>query len=163
MEAVADMLMRSADLPEVVFAQGDVLVLEGNPSGQVWVLVEGELAVSKGGIADAAITHPGAVIGEVSVLLGLRHGATVVASSTARLRVAQDGAAFLGSDPVVLRLVAEGLARRLDLVTTYLVDLKDQYGDAPGLSMVSGVLATLGHHGQPTAQSGSARDPDPHC
>ena len=162
MAPMADMLMLSADLPEVALAPGDVLVLEGNPSGPVWVLVEGELTVSKGGIAVNTITLPGAVIGEVSVLLGLHHGASVVASSNARLRVAHNGAAFLDSDPVVLRLVAEGLARRLNLVTTYLADLKDQYGDAPGLSMVADVLSTLGHHGQPTARPGSTRDPDPH-
>ena len=58
-------------------------------------------------------------------------------------------------------LVAEGLARRLNFVTTYLADLKEQYGDAPGLSMVSDVLSTLSHHGQTAARPGSARDPDP--
>ena len=158
---MADMLTLSADLPEVTLAPGDVLVLEGHPNGPVWVLVEGALTVSKGGTAVNSITHPGAVIGEVSVLLGLLHGATVVASSDTRLRVAQNGAAFLASDPVVLRLVAEGLARRLNLVTTYLADLKDQYGDTPGLSMVAEVLSTLGHNGQSTARPGSTRDPDP--
>ena len=61
----------------------------------------------------------------------------------------------------MLRLTAEGLARRLHFVTTYLADLKEQYGDAPGLSMVSDVLATLGHHDRPMARPGSAHDPDP--
>ena len=54
-----------------------------------------------------------------------------------------------------------GLAERLDLVTTYLADLKDQYGDAPGLSMVADVLSTLSQHPGTTARPGSARDPDP--
>jgi CRP/FNR family cyclic AMP-dependent transcriptional regulator len=158
---MADMLTLSAGLPEVALDPGDVLVLEGSPSGPVWVLVEGDLIVSKGGVEVNTITHPGAVVGEVSVLLGLQHGATVVASTPVRLRVARNGAAFLGSDPVILRLVAEDLARRLNFVTTYLADLQDQYGDAPGISMVSEVLSTLGHHGQPAATPGSARDPDP--
>ena len=65
------------------------------------------------------------------------------------------------SDPAVLRLVAEGLARRLEFVSTYLADLKDQYGDAPGLAMVADVLSTLSHHEPPPARPGSARDPDP--
>jgi CRP/FNR family cyclic AMP-dependent transcriptional regulator len=161
MPAMSDMLTLSVDLPEVALAPGEVLVLEGNPNGPVCVLVEGELTVSKGDVEVNAITQPGAVIGEMSVLLGQHHGATVVASTAARLRVAQDGLVFLGRDPVVLRLVAEGLARRLNFVTTYLADLKDQYGDAPGLSMVAEILSTLGHHGQPTARPGSARDPEP--
>jgi CRP/FNR family transcriptional regulator, cyclic AMP receptor protein len=156
-----DMLTLSAELPEVILAPEDVLVLEGNTSGPIWVLVEGDLAVSKGGVGVNTINRPGAVIGEVSVLLGTTHGATVTASTPALLRKAEDGAAFLVSDPIVVRLVAEGLARRLSIVTTYLADLKDQYGDAPGLSMVSEVLSTLSQHGQPSARPGSARDPDP--
>jgi CRP-like cAMP-binding protein len=156
-----DMLSLSDHLPEVVLAPGDVLVREGNPSGPVWVLVSGELTVSKGGTAVNTISRSGAVIGEMSVLLGLDHGATVTAASTARLRVAEDGAALLASDASVMRLVAEGMARRLNFVSTYLADLKEQYGDAPGLSMVSDVLSTLGEHEPPVARPGSARDPDP--
>ena len=57
-------------------------------------------------------------------------------------------------------LVAQGLAERLNFVTTYLADLKHQYGNAPGLSMVSDVLHRLGHRQGPVARPGSARDPD---
>ena len=156
-----DMLTLSDHLPEVALAPGDVLVREGNPRGPVWVLVSGELTVSKGGTEVNTISLPGAVIGEMSLLLDLGHGATVVAATPARLRVAEDGAALLASDPAVIRLVAEGMARRLKFVTTYLADLKEQYGDAPGLSMVSDVLSTLSHQEQPAARPGSARDPDP--
>ena len=40
-------------------------------------------------------------------------------------------------------MVAVGLAERLNVATSYLADLKVQYGDAPGLSMVSEVLSRL--------------------
>jgi len=46
-------------------------------------------------------------------------------------------------------------------VNTYLADLKHQYGDAPGLAMVSDVLSKLSQHTGPAAQSGSAREPNP--
>ena len=62
-------------------APGDVLVLEGNPSGPLWVLVSGELAVVKGGTEVNTISRPGAVIGEISLLLGHHHGATVQATT----------------------------------------------------------------------------------
>ena len=127
----------------------------------MWVLVSGRLTVRKGGTEVNTIDLPGALVGEMSVLLGADHSASVVADGPVRVRVAEDGAALLGGDPAVLRLTAEGLARRLHFVTTYLADLKEQYGDAPGLSMVSDVLATLGHHDRPMARPGSARDPDP--
>jgi CRP/FNR family cyclic AMP-dependent transcriptional regulator len=155
------MLNHSAHLPEVDLAPGEFLVTEGNASGPLWVLVSGDLSVHKGGTEINAITRPGAVIGEISVLLGHTHGASVVATTPARLRVAQDGAGFLAGDSDIMRLVAVGLAERLNFVSTYLADLKDQYGDAPGLSMVADVLSTLSQHPGPTAHPGSARDPDP--
>jgi len=155
------MLARSAQLPEVEFAAGDPVVTEGGESGELWVLVSGELTVSKGGELVNTITRPGAIVGEISVLLGTRHGATVEEGVPSRLRVARDGKSFLGEDPDLLREVAIGLAERLNFVTTYLADLKHQYGDAPGLSMVSEVLTRLSAHQQPAARPGSVRDPDP--
>jgi hypothetical protein len=77
------------------------------------------------------------------------------------MRYAVDGQAFLSAEPAILRLLAVGLAERLNFVTTYLADLKHQYGDAPGLSMVSDVLRKLSQRQAPPARSGSARDPDP--
>lgn len=131
------------------------------PYGPVWVQIDDVLTVSNRGVEVTTITHPGTVIGEVSVLLGLHYGATVAASTAARLRLVEDSAAFLGREPDVLRLVAEGLDRRLNFVTTHSADLKGQYGGGPGLAMVAEVLSSLGHHGQPTVGPGSARDPEP--
>ena len=68
---------------------------------------------------------------------------------------------MLASDPRITRLVAVGLAERLNFVTTYLADLKHQYGDAPGLTMVSDVLNQLAQRQAPPARPGSARDPHP--
>ena len=77
------------------------------------------------------------------------------------MRYAADGRAFLASDPAISTLVAVGLAERLNFVTTYLADLKHQYGDAPGLSMIPDVLRQLAQRQAPVARPGSARDPDP--
>jgi len=155
------MLARTAHLPEVDVPTGAPVVTEGGASGEIYVLVSGSLVVRKGDQQVNTIAHPGAVIGEISVLLDSHHGATVEAAEPSVLRVARDGRAFLGEDPEVLRAVAVGLAERLNFVTTYLADLKDQYGDAPGLSMVSDVLGRLAAHQHPVARPGSARDPDP--
>jgi hypothetical protein len=76
------------------------------------------------------------------------------------LRQATDGVAFL-RDPEVVRLIAVGLAERLNYVTAYLADVKQQYGDAPGLSMVGTVLARLAQNQHAPVLGGSARDPDP--
>jgi CRP-like cAMP-binding protein len=155
------MLSLSTHLPEVTIGAGDVLVAEGAPSEGVWVLVSGALDVRKGDVVVNTITMPGALVGEMSELLGRPSSATVVASEPTVLRYAADGQAFLDGDPAVLRLVAQGLAERLAFVTTYLADLKHQYGDAPGLAMVGQVLSELAHRQAPAARPGSLRDPDP--
>lgn len=159
--AVTDMLVLSAHLPEVDFAAGEAVVREGGPSGSIWVLVSGALRVRKGDIQVNTITNPGALIGEMSVLLSIDHSATVEATRQSTLRHAADGHGLLASDPAITNLVAVGLAERLSFVTTYLADLTQQYADVPGLSMVSDVLSRLEQHAGPLATPGSAREPDP--
>jgi CRP/FNR family transcriptional regulator, cyclic AMP receptor protein len=159
MAAMKNMLTLSVGLPEAVFAPGDTVVEEGGAAGAIWVLVSGALLVRKGEVVVNAINRPGALVGEVSVLLDAAYGATVEATERSVLRHAADGRAFLLSDPAITLLVAVGLAERLDFVTTYLADLKHQYGDAPGLSMVSDVLRELAQRQGPRARPGSARDP----
>lgn len=156
-----DMLSLSNHLPELHFAAGEVIVREGETAGSIWVLVSGALVVHKAGVVVNTIARPGAIVGEVSALLGSTYSATVEATEPSVLRHAADGQALLDHHPAITRLVAIGLAERLHFVTTYLVDLKHQYGDAPGLSMVSDVLRELSQRQGERARPGSARDPDP--
>lgn len=156
-----DMLSLTRDLPEVAFAAGERVLSEGQAAGGIWILVAGELSVHKGGIVVNVINQPGAVVGEISVLLDSRYGATVEATQPTVMRHAQDGRALLANSPAITTLVAMGLAERLNFVTTYLVDLRHQYGDAPGLAMIPDVLRELTQRQRPAARSGSARDPDP--
>ena len=158
---MTDMLSLSSHLPEIELAAGDTVVQEGRTAGGLWVLVSGALEVRKGDVLVNTITRPGALIGEISVLLDTVYSATVRATGRTVLRHAADGQALLASDPSITRLVAVGLAERLNFVTTYLADLKHQYGDAPGLSIVSDVLSQLAQRQAPQARPGSARDPDP--
>ncbi len=155
------MLTLAAHLPEVTFDAGDVVIQEGGEAGSLWVLLSGKLEVRKGDTRVNTIDQPGAIVGEVSLLLGSRHGATIRALEPSRARYASDGRALLLGDPEVTRLIAVGLAERLNYVTGYLADLKFQYGDAPGLAMVDTVLSRLAARQDAPARSGSARDPDP--
>ena len=156
-----DALDLTAHLPQIDLASGDIVVREGGTSSSWWILVSGQLRVLKGDVVVNTIDHPGAVIGEMSLLLNARHSATVEATQPTRLRFAANGNALLDGDPQFARFVATGLAERLAFVTTYLADLRNQYGDAPGLSMVASVLSQLEQRSGPRAISGSARDPEP--
>lgn len=156
-----NLLELSAHLPEIAFAAGDIVVNEGGTAGPIWILLSGCLQVRKGAVAINTLTQPGAIVGEISLLLNTGFSATVEATTPTVMRYAADGNSFLASDPGIARLVAVGLAERLNFVNTYLADLKHQYGDAPGLSMIPEVLRQLAQRQGPAARPGSARDPQP--
>lgn len=156
-----ELLERCAHLPELRLAEGDIVVREGDMGDGLWVLESGALQIYKSGVPINHLTRPGAAVGEISLLLDAPYTATVVASEPSVVRYAAEGRAFLMSDPAIVRMIAVGLAERLAFVTTYLADLKNQYGDAPGMAMVSEVLVQLAHHHGPLARPGSARDPNP--
>jgi CRP-like cAMP-binding protein len=158
---VTDLLELAAALPELRLGAGSIVVNEGAEGGTIWVLVDGLLHVRKGSVVVATISEPGSLVGEMSTLTGTSSTATVVAATDAVLRVAADGEEFLTSDVRVMRLVAAALAQRLAFVTTYLADLRHQYGDAPGLAMVDDVLVELASRQGPPARPGSLRDPHP--
>lgn len=149
------------DLPVVDLQPDDVLVEEGQRTSAVFVLDHGALAVTRGGMAIAEITTPGAFVGEIAALVGGDHSATVTATAPSRLWRADDGAAFLRSSPDLAIMVAIEVAHRLQGLVAYLADLKRQYDGAPGLDMVDGVLNRLAQQARKPVQPGSVREPDP--
>jgi CRP/FNR family cyclic AMP-dependent transcriptional regulator len=141
---------------------GTVLLPEGANTGRLYVLVEGGVEISRNGIIFANSTDSGAIFGEMSVLLGLPHTATVKTTLASTVYELTDATAFMGSDPAIALIIAKTLAQRLYSATTYLVDLKKQYsGQSNHLGMVSDVLATLVFQKQSNFEPGSDREPDP--
>lgn len=141
---------------------GTVLLSEGNTSGFVYVLAEGQIEVLRGTTRVAVVSEPGSVFGEMSVLLNTPHTATVRSLSPATVYAYADAAGFMRSDPQIAFVIARLLAQRLNSDTTYLVDLKRQYaGQGNHLGMVSDVLASLIHQQEAEFQPGSDRLPDP--
>jgi hypothetical protein len=84
----------SAALPEVAFAPGEIVIREGGSAGALWILVSGALKVTKCGVVVNSVTRPGALVGEISVLLDTVNGATVEATRASVLRHAVDGKAL---------------------------------------------------------------------
>src|SRR5262249_9531916 len=134
-------------LPVASFAPGEALLVEGQQTGRFYVLTEGAVEVVKG--ADTVINvvaDVGAVFGEMSVLLDMPHMATVRALDAVKAHVVEDGAVFLENHPDVSAALARLLAQRLHGVTTYLVDLKQQFEDHTNhLGMVDEILESLVH------------------
>jgi CRP-like cAMP-binding protein len=157
---MVDLLQLSSHLPEVDVDPGQEILREGERTGAIWILVSGELRVCRGTTVVEWIDQPGAVVGEMAVLLGTAATASVEASEPSRLRYAANGEDFL-ADPTVTHLVAVGLAERLNLVTTYLADLQDQYGDAPEMDMVREILTRLTDRQARAFPPGWVREADP--
>lgn len=136
---------------------------EGERSGVMYVVAEGSFEVTRQGSVVATITDPGAVLGEISVLLDTDHGATVTATSPAVVHVIDDPLAFMAADAEGALEIARILARRLNRLTGYLTDVKAQYAEAGGhLELIDSVLAELAFGEQAPVEPGSERDPDPY-
>ncbi|MEY9180395.1 CRP/FNR family cyclic AMP-dependent transcriptional regulator [Bradyrhizobium sp. USDA 326] len=143
-------------------AAGTLIVNEGGTSGHLYVLMQGKLEVLKGEMVVATVTEPGAVLGEMSVLLGQPHTATVRACSDATVYEFEDAASFLEKEPGVALLIAKMLAQRLNVANTYLADLKRQYaGHGTHLAMVGEVLQSMINLPPLEVSPGSDRKSDP--
>lgn len=141
---------------------GMIVVREGSKSGHLFILIEGRLEVVKGESVVAVLTEPGAVFGEMSMLLDRPHSATVRASSDSVIYELDDASAFLRDQPAVVLLIAQLLAQRLHVATTYLADLMHQYAShGSHLSMIGEVLQSMINLPPTQVSPGSDRQSDP--
>ena len=140
---------------------GALVLHEGSKTGHLFVLLEGRLEVVKGESAVAVLSEPGAMFGEMSVLLDQPHTATVRAASDSVVYEFDDAAAFLRDQPAVALLIARLLAQRLNVATTYLADLMHQYaGHGNHLSMVGELLQSMINLPPSQVSPGSDRQSD---
>lgn len=160
MITVTDLLGLCADLPLRSWAEGETLLDHGERPAEMYVLVAGAVVVERDGVAVARINSPGAIFGEMGVVLDQPVTATVRASSTVECRVISDPETFLVQRPGAALAILRMTAARLDGMTRYLVDVKQQLADESGhLGMVGPILDSLVHH-QVAVRPGSVRDPE---
>jgi CRP-like cAMP-binding protein len=110
--------------PIATYQAGETVVAAASTTGQLLILRKGAVAVLKDGVEIATVTEPGAVLGELSVLLDQPHTADVRALEASQFYVAD--AATLRVDPIALLYVATVLARRLDDADQALIELRRQ-------------------------------------
>jgi CRP-like cAMP-binding protein len=159
--AMPSILELCATLPKATFEPGAVLMEEGGTSRQLYVLIDGAVEILKGDFQVNIVAEPGAIFGEIAVLLDIPHMATVRALTPVNAYLVEAADAFLRSEKEIAYHLSKLLAQRLHGVTTYLVDLKHQFEDQQGhLGMVDTVLEALVHHQGDAFSPGSDRDPD---
>jgi CRP-like cAMP-binding protein len=127
----------------------------------MYVLASGSVTVERDGVAFARIDAPGAIFGEMAVVLHQPATATVRAATDLAVHVIDDPESFLVERPGAALQVLRMTASRLDGLTQYLVDVKAQFADEQGhLGMVGEIVDTLINHQAPAVRTGSLRDPE---
>jgi CRP-like cAMP-binding protein len=128
------------------FEAGSIVIEQGSKSGPLWVLIKGEVEVLRDNVRVAKAAEPGAIFGEMSVLLEGDHTATVRALQPSSFAVIENPRQFLASSAEASLHVAGLLAARLGALNKYLVDVKRQYDGHDHIGMADDVLDTLMHH-----------------
>jgi CRP/FNR family cyclic AMP-dependent transcriptional regulator len=106
-------------------APGMVMIAQGGKTGQLCVLRDGTVEVRRDGQHVATIHTPGAVFGEMSVLLDLPQTATVTAVTEVDYFVIDDAIAVLRTHPEWLLQIARLLAQRVNATTARLTSRSD--------------------------------------
>ena len=108
------------------YPAGAELIRQGGRTGSLIVLKEGEVEVLRDGRFVSSIRQPGAIFGEMSVLLDRPHTATVRAVTDVQLYVIADALTVLEAHPAWLLQIARLLAQRVNATTAQLITLKHE-------------------------------------
>ena len=125
-----------AALPVATYQVGETVLATGTTSGRLLVLKTGAVEVTKDGMQIAEVSEPGAVFGELSMLLDQPHTADVRALEVTEFHVA-DAASLLTDDPATVLYVTVLLARRLDATNRALTEVMRQLQTGQPLSTIS--------------------------
>ncbi len=125
---MANILALTMSQPVRTLKPGENLLEAGEAGGELYVLQSGRLSVEREGVEIAQITEPGSLIGEMSVLLGVDHSATVRALTPVEVRVIEGAIDFLEATPIVALHVATMVCARLDATSALLVQMKKEAG-----------------------------------
>ncbi len=122
-----------ASLPVSTFEPGQTVLSAGSKTGQLFILRQGHVEVVRDGLQIATVSEPGAVFGELALILDKPHTADVHAIERSEFHVAK-ASSLLGEDVAALLYVSAILARRLDSANEVIVEIKRELeaGKRPG-------------------------------
>ena len=139
---VGSLIEKLASLPLEVHQEGALVLAAGAATGKLLVLKEGAVEVVQGGVRLAEVSEPGAVFGELAVLLDRPHTADVRALRRSTFHVA-DGSSYLRADPTAALYVAVLLARRLTAVNRHLVEARSRLGEAQPAGVIAEMIDNI--------------------
>lgn len=125
-----EILEKLADYPLLVFEEGDVVLSEGSQTGRLLFLKHGAVDVVMNEVDLIRVDEPGAVFGDIALLLDQPHKADVRAVQSSSFHVVENAEAFLAAEPDVLLYLAKVLARRLDAVNHLVIEGRSRAAEA---------------------------------
>jgi CRP/FNR family cyclic AMP-dependent transcriptional regulator len=162
MSDTAELERKLARLPLATYQAGETVLAAGSTTGRLLILKQGAVEVVKEGVEIAKVTEPGAVFGELSVLLDQPHTADVRALEASQFHMA-DAGALLRVEPFALCYVATVLARRLDGANRALIELRRQVETGEPRSVIGKTVekmeGLLGASGANLVYAGYPYDP----
>jgi CRP-like cAMP-binding protein len=138
-------LEQLSSLPVEVHEEGSLVLAAGAATGKLLIMKEGAVEVVIEGTRVAEVREPGAVFGEIALLLGRPHGADVRALRRSTFHVA-DGPSYLRADPAAALYLAVVLAQRVAAVDRHLVAARQELrSGSRGVvdEMIDNLAATL--------------------
>lgn len=116
---------RLAGLPITEYQPGENVLSAGSTTGKLFVLKSGAVEVAKDGVQLAEVSQPGAIFGELGLLMDQPHTADVRTLGRSEFHVLESET-LLKSDPTFSLYLAAILARRLDSANRALIEVKRQ-------------------------------------
>jgi CRP-like cAMP-binding protein len=129
-------------LPIVTFQAGETVIADGSKTGRLLILRRGTVAIVKGNTEIARVAEPGAVFGELSILLDQPHTADVCAVESSQFHVAE-ATELLTKNPIAVLYVATVLAHRLIGANQALIQLKSQLQSGEPHNAVAKTVRTI--------------------
>ena len=131
-----------ASLPVKTFEPGETVLAAGSKTGQLFILRQGVVEVVRDGLQIAVVSEPGAVFGELSVILDKPHTADVRAVERSEFHVAK-ASSLLSENAAALLYVSALLAQRLDAANEVIVEIKEELGEGKRPGVISKALDKL--------------------
>jgi CRP/FNR family cyclic AMP-dependent transcriptional regulator len=128
MPAIPDLAAFQSSLASfavVTYQPGETVIADGSKTGRLLILKKGSVTIEKEGTKIAKVVEPGAVFGELSVLLDQPHAADVRTLESSQFYVAS-AATLFEQNPMAVLYVATVLAHRLNGANRALIQLKSQ-------------------------------------
>ena len=129
------------------FPAGSVVLEQGTQTGKLIVLKDGELEVTRDGRFISSTRLPGAIFGEMSLLLEKPHTATVSAVTDVECYVIEDALKVLEKHPSWTLQIARLLAQRVNNTTQQLMEARpgrDEEDDDDRLIMPHYIISDWG-------------------